>query len=48
MIVPHIASAGIETRLSMVDLAVRNVLAGMDDEPMPTEVDVAERVARQS
>jgi len=45
VIVPHIASAGIETRLSMVDLAARNALAGMDDEPMLTEVDVAARVA---
>jgi lactate dehydrogenase-like 2-hydroxyacid dehydrogenase len=48
VIVPHIASATFETRFGMVDLAARNALAGIDDEAMPSELDVAERVARQS
>ena len=47
VIVPHIGSATFETRFGMVDLAARNALAGMDDEAMPSELDVAARVARQ-
>ena len=47
MIVPHIGSATFETRLGMVNLAARNVLAGIDDEPMPAELDVASRIAPQ-
>ena len=46
MIVPHIASATFETRFGMVDLAARNALAGIDDETMPAELDVAARTAR--
>jgi len=47
VIVPHIASATFETRFGMVDLAARNALAGIDDEVMPAELDVAARIARQ-
>jgi glyoxylate/hydroxypyruvate reductase len=47
VVVPHIASATFETRFGMVDLAARNALAGMDDEAMPSELDVAARVTRQ-
>ena len=47
VIVPHIGSATFETRFGMVDLAARNALAGMDDDAMPSELDVAARVARQ-
>jgi glyoxylate/hydroxypyruvate reductase len=46
VIVPHIASATFETRFGMVDLAARNALAGIDDEAMPAELDVAARIAR--
>lgn len=45
VIVPHIGSATFETRLGMVDLAARNGLAGIDDEAMPAELDVAARIA---
>ena len=45
VIVPHIASATFETRFGMVDLAARNALAGIDDEAMPAELDVAARIA---
>jgi glyoxylate/hydroxypyruvate reductase len=47
VIVPHIGSATFETRLEMVMLAARNALAGIDDEAMPAELDVAARVALQ-
>ncbi|KAI0287116.1 hypothetical protein BC826DRAFT_1099168 [Russula brevipes] len=45
VIVPHIGSATFETRLGMVDLAARNALAGIDEEAMPAELDVAARIA---
>ncbi|KAI0000636.1 hypothetical protein BJV74DRAFT_974507 [Russula compacta] len=45
VIVPHIGSATFETRLGMVNLAARNALAGIDDEAMPAELDVAARLA---
>jgi glyoxylate/hydroxypyruvate reductase len=45
VIFPHIGSATFETRLGMVNLAARNALAGIDDEPMPAELDVASRIA---
>ena len=34
MVVPHIGSATFETRLGMVNLAARNVLADIDEEAM--------------
>ena len=46
MIVPHIGSATLETRLGMVNLAARNALAGIDEEAMPAELNVAARIAR--
>ncbi|KAF8271800.1 hypothetical protein EI94DRAFT_1719484 [Lactarius quietus] len=39
--------ATFETRFGMVDLAARNALAGIDDAAMPSELDVAARVASQ-
>ena len=44
VIVPHIGSATLETRLGMVDLTARNALAGIDEEAMPAELDVAARL----
>lgn len=35
VIVPHIGSATNETRFTMASLAVKNLLAGLFDEPMP-------------
>ncbi len=35
VIVPHIGSATNETRFTMASLAVRNLLAGLFNEPMP-------------
>jgi len=45
VIVPHIGSATLETRLGMVSLAARNALAGIDEKAMPAELDVAARIA---
>jgi glyoxylate/hydroxypyruvate reductase len=47
VIIPHIGSATFETRLGMVNLAAGNALAGIDDEAMPAELDVAARIASQ-
>jgi lactate dehydrogenase-like 2-hydroxyacid dehydrogenase len=44
VIVPHIGSATLETRLGMVNLAARNALAAIDEEAMPAELDVAARI----
>ncbi|TFK64593.1 D-isomer specific 2-hydroxyacid dehydrogenase [Pluteus cervinus] len=35
VVLPHIGSATIETRLAMATLAVKNLLAGLDGKPMP-------------
>ncbi len=35
VLVPHIGSASIATRTKMADLAVANLLAGLDDRPLP-------------
>ncbi len=45
VILPHIGSATFETRLGMVNLAARDALAGIDEEAMPAELDVAARIA---
>ncbi|KAF5370383.1 hypothetical protein D9758_006901 [Tetrapyrgos nigripes] len=39
-VLPHIGSATFETRIQMATLAVRNVLAGVLEEPMPAQLDV--------
>jgi lactate dehydrogenase-like 2-hydroxyacid dehydrogenase len=36
LVVPHIASASVRTRLAMADLAVDNLLAGLDDRELPS------------
>ena len=48
VIIPHIGSATFETRLGMMNLAAQNVLAGIDEEAMPAELDVASRIAPQT
>ena len=35
---PHIGSATRETRLKMINLAVDNILNGLQDKPMPTRL----------
>ena len=35
---PHIATSTRETRLKMINLAVDNILAGLQDKPMPTRL----------
>jgi glyoxylate reductase len=35
IITPHIASATVRSRFAMADLAVENLLAGLDGMPMP-------------
>ncbi|KAH9991586.1 hypothetical protein BJV77DRAFT_1007089 [Russula vinacea] len=47
VIVPHIGSATIETRLGMANLVAGNALAGIGDEAMPAELDVAARIEPQ-
>lgn len=37
IVVPHIASASMSTRMAMGRLAVENLLAGLADEPLPAE-----------
>ena len=37
-IIPHLGSASVNTRLSMVDLTVRNILAGLRGETLPSPV----------
>lgn len=38
VILPHIASATVETRNAMAALAANNLLAGLKGDPMPKEV----------
>ena len=40
VIVPHIGSATLETRVAMATLAVQNVLAGISNEPLVASVDL--------
>lgn len=40
LVVPHIASSSVATRRAMADLAVRNLLAGVQGLPMPAEYEV--------
>ena len=35
---PHIGSSTRETRLKMINLAIDNILAGLQDKPMPTRL----------
>jgi glyoxylate/hydroxypyruvate reductase len=44
VILPHIGSATLETRLGMATLAVKNLLAGIFQEVMPAELDLEGRV----
>lgn len=41
VVLPHIGSATMETRLGMATLAVNNLLGGIDHSTMPAELDVA-------
>jgi glyoxylate reductase len=45
---PHIASASIEARTAMADLAVDNLLAGLAGEPMPKSVNPDALATRQA
>ncbi|HEX6715060.1 MAG TPA: NAD(P)-dependent oxidoreductase, partial [Thermoleophilaceae bacterium] len=45
---PHIASASIEARTAMANLAVDNLLAGLAGEPMPQSVNQAALATRQA
>jgi glyoxylate reductase len=38
VVVPHIASASVEARTAMTDLAVENLLAGLAGKPLPQSV----------
>ncbi|KAF8634815.1 hypothetical protein AX17_004067 [Amanita inopinata Kibby_2008] len=40
VVVPHIGSATLDTRVDMATLAVRNLLAGIDGEPMPAALEL--------
>lgn len=37
-VIPHLGSASVNTRLAMVELTARNVLAGLKGEPLPAQV----------
>ncbi len=39
LVVPHIASASVSTRMRMAQLAVENLLAGLRSKPMPARYD---------
>ncbi|MGH3650735.1 MAG: NAD(P)-dependent oxidoreductase, partial [Acidimicrobiia bacterium] len=39
LVVPHLASASVRTRMAMVRLAVDNLIAGLESRPMPAPVD---------
>ena len=43
VILPHIGSATLETRLGMATLTVQNAIAGIFDEPMPAQLDLTGR-----
>lgn len=38
VLLPHIGSAAIETRIEMAELTVKNIIAVLDNIPMPKEV----------
>lgn len=38
IVVPHVASATVETRRKMTSIAARNILAGLDHQPLPSFV----------
>ncbi|KAI0945629.1 hypothetical protein AcW1_001805 [Taiwanofungus camphoratus] len=42
IVLPHIGSATTETRLGMATMAVKNLLGGVFDEPMPEELNTAQ------
>ncbi|KAJ8456175.1 hypothetical protein ONZ45_g18796 [Pleurotus djamor] len=44
VVLPHIGSATLETRLGMATLAAKNLLAGLDGTSMPSELDVKSRI----
>lgn len=44
VVLPHIGSATFETRRGMATLAAKNLLAGLDGETMPAEVDLKGKV----
>ncbi|KAI0316068.1 hypothetical protein OF83DRAFT_1060957 [Amylostereum chailletii] len=43
-ILPHIGSATFETRVGMATLAAKNLLAALDGDAMPAELDISSRV----
>jgi len=44
VVLPHIGSGTLETRVGMATLAVENLLAVLDRKPMPAELDVKVKV----
>lgn len=38
VLLPHIGSAAIETRIEMAELTAKNIIAVLDNNPMPNEV----------
>jgi len=41
VLIPHIGSATIQTRTRMATLTAENIIAGIQDEKMPSELDLA-------
>lgn len=40
MLLPHIASAAIETRIEMAEITAQNIIAVLDSTHMPKEVEL--------
>jgi glyoxylate/hydroxypyruvate reductase len=43
-VLPHVGSGTLETRLDMAALAVKNLLAALDGEPMPAELNLCSKM----
>lgn len=43
IVLPHIGSGTLETRVGMATLAVKNLLAALDGEEMPASIDLSQR-----
>jgi glyoxylate/hydroxypyruvate reductase len=41
VILPHVGSATTDTRIGMATLAVKNLLAGLDDKELPAGVNLS-------
>lgn len=40
VVIPHMASAALETRNRLMDLSIENIVAGIEGKPMPSEIPI--------